>query len=193
MLRHAAERTNKRRVPRSAKSLRRIYASTPDLRFWVCDSIPGGGLYCTEKAHAVTGRSPVVARCCLPASRPRPIRWPTNRRCHSATSSTNEPPFCGCGRHLAMPPAARTLSRHASKVGSTRSGSVRWERSANAHPHRDHNREASASKDVRDNLKARVTSLLAAPEPAARCWAARCSSSAYTSPGSHSARGYACC
>ena len=47
------------------------------------------------------------------------------------------------------------------------------ERSANDRPHCHHNHEAS--KDLQDNLEARVTSLLAAPEPAARCWAARCS------------------
>jgi hypothetical protein len=47
------------------------------------------------------------------------------------------------------------------------------ERSANDRPHCDHNHEAS--KDLQDNLEARVTSLLAAPEPAARWWAARCS------------------
>jgi hypothetical protein len=47
---------------------------------------------------------------------------------------------------------------------------------------------------TRDNFRALVTSSLAAPEPAAaRCWAARCSSSAYTWPGSHSAPSHACC
>ena len=109
--------TDKRRAPPSAKYLPRIYASTPDLGFCVCDSIPGGGLYCIEKVHAATGRSPVVDRCCLPASRPRPIRWPTNSRYRSATSSTNERHSAAGGRHLEMPLEARTLSRHASKVG----------------------------------------------------------------------------